>query len=154
MKSKTSSKKFHSDSIKKSVVIRRPRKAVWSKISNIIGLPTWAVGVKETKFLSKTKRGLGAIRLITFDDGNKVEEHVVSWKNNESFSYIAVRGLPLRGYHATFTITQYNEKSIRLTWESFFSSRKMHKKEFNEFVNVLSNFYFLSLMNLKKQLEK
>ena len=154
MKSKTSSKKFHSNSIKKSVVISRPRKVVWSKISNIIGLPTWAIGVNETKFLSKTKRGLGAIRLITFDDGNKVEEHVVSWKNNESFSYIAVMGLPLRGYHATFTITQYNKKSVRLTWESFFSSKKMYKNEFNEFVNTLSDFYLSSLKNLKKQLEK
>lgn len=128
MKSKTSLKKFHSNGIKKSVIIKRPRKVVWAKISNIIGLPTWAIGVKETKFLSKTKRGLCAIRLITFDDGNQVEEHVVSWKNNESFSYIAVRGLALRGYHATFTITQYGKKSVRLTWESLFSSKKNAKK--------------------------
>lgn len=146
--------KFYSGNIKKSIIIQTSAKSTWSKISNIIGLPTWVVGVKKTRFLSKTKRGLGAKRLLTFDDGNKVEEYVVSWKNNISFSYIAVSGLPLQGYHATLLIKKINKKSIRLTWESFFDSNKTSKHEFNEFVTTLGEFYFTSLQNLKKLLEK
>ena len=44
--------------------------------------------------------------------------------------------------------------SIDLEWESFFSSELMTKNEFTDFVEVLSNFYTMSLRNLKISMEK
>jgi len=116
-------------------------------------LPDWLIDVKKTVYLSKTKRGVGAIRNITFDDGNQIEEHVVAWNNKKSFSYIAVTGLPLRFYHATISIKP-QKKSTRVTWQSYFNSKKMTKKEFNEFVSFMGSFYQASLRNLKSKLEK
>ena len=43
---------------------------------------------------------------------------------------------------------------VKIEWESFFSSDLMGKKEFNDFVELLSNFYTLSLKNLKASMEK
>ena len=147
-------KSFHTGTVKKAIIIKKSKEKIWKKISNIIGLPTWVIDVKKTVFLSKTKRGIGAIRKLTFEDGNQIEEHVVGWKNGEYFSYIAVSGLPLRAYHATLSITSLGKHKSRLTWQSYFNSESMTKKEFNEFVSFLGEFYQKSLKNLKISLEK
>jgi len=151
---KPSTKKtYHSGMVKKSILINTSRDKVWKKVSNIVGLPEWLVDVKKTVYLSKKKRGVGAIRNITFDDGNQIEEHVISWNHKKSFSYIAVTGLPLRLYHATVSIERQTSKYTRVTWQSYFSSKKMTKQQFNEFVSFMNDFYKASLMNLKLKLE-
>ena len=97
----------HTGSVKKTITIKVSKDRVWRKISNITGLPTWVVDVKKTAhFFLKRRRDVGAIRLITFADGNTIEEHVVAWKNKEYFTYIATEGLPLRAYVATISIKQ------------------------------------------------
>ena len=151
---KTIPKSNHSGAVKKSILIKASRDKVWRKVSNIVGLPEWLIDVKKTVYLSKVKRGVGAIRNITFDDGNQIEEHVVAWDNKKSFSYLAVTGLPLRVYHATISIQPQTAKSTGVTWQSYFNSKKMTKKEFNEFVSFMGSFYQASLRNLKSKLEK
>lgn len=146
-------RQHHSGIVKKSIVIYSTAEKVWRKISNIVGLD-WVFDVKKTVYLSKTKRGIGAIRKLTFSDGNVVEEHVVGWKNGQYFSYIAVSGLPLRVYHATISIHPINKKSIRLSWQSYLNSDKMTRKEFSEFLSFMGTFYSSSLKNLKSKLEK
>ena len=147
-------KTYHSGMVKKSILINASRDKVWKKVSNIVGLPEWLIDVKKTVYLSKTKRGVGAIRNITFDDGNQIEEHVVAWDNKKSFSYIAVTGLPLRVYHATVSIQSQTIKSTRVTWQSYLNSKKMTKQQFEEFVSFMGSFYQASLKNLKSKLEK
>ena len=125
--SPTEEKGHHSGIVKKSVLIHASNDKVWEKISNIIGL-TWVLDVQKTVFLSKIKRGVGAIRKITFADGNNVEETIVGWDNKNYFSYIATRGLPLRSYHATISIMPLEKKVMKVSWQSFFNTEKMKKK--------------------------
>ena len=141
---------MNSGSVKKSVIIDAGIEKTWIKISKITKL-NWLQGQKSTKFLGEKKTGVGAKRLISFEDGSDVEEHIVGWKPKEYFSYIAVSGLPLEAYHATISIEKDNNKSVKVTWESFFASDST-KKEFDEFIEFLSNFYTQSLKNLKKEL--
>lgn len=145
-------KKFYTGTVKKSVSIKAPKEKVWKKISNIVGL-SWLEGQKRTIYLSKKKRSVGSIRKIFFENGDIVEEHIVGWKNNEYFSYIAVSGLPLRAYHATISMEQSGKNSVKITWQSYFNSEKMTRKEFSDFVKFLSGFYQNSLKNLKTSLE-
>ena len=140
---------MNSNSVKKSIIIDTDLDKAWSKISKIANLD-WVDGQISTKFLSDKKIGVGAKRLISFEDGSKVEEHVVGWKSKKYFSYIAVSGLPLEAYHATISIEKNNNKSVKVTWESYFAS-KSTKNEFDEFRKFLSNFYSKSLKNLKKE---
>ena len=147
-------KSYHSGMVKKSILIKASHDKVWKKVSNIAGLPEWLIQVKKTVYLSKKKRGVGTIRNITFDDGNQIEEHLVAWNNKKSFSYIAVTGLPLRVYHATISLLPQPTKSTRVTWQSYLNSKKMTKKQFNEFVSFMNEFYQASLKNLKLKLEK
>jgi hypothetical protein len=140
---------MNSGSVKKSVIIDTDLEKVWSKVSKIINLD-WLECQKSTKFLGEKKRGVGAKRLISFEDGSNVEEHIVGWKSKEYFSYIAVSGLPLDAYHATISIERNKRGSVKVTWESYFASNSA-KNEFEEFVMFLSNFYTQSLNNLKKR---
>ena len=140
---------MNSNSVKKSIIIDTDLDKAWSKISKIANLD-WLDGQISTKFLSEKKTGVGAKRLISFEDGSKVEEHVVGWKSKKYFSYIAVSGLPLEAYHATISIEKDNNKSVKVTWESYFAS-KSTKNEFDEFRKFLSNFYSKSLKNLKNE---
>ena len=147
-------KTFHTYSVKKIIIVNASKDRVWKKISNIVGLPLWVVDAKKTTYCSKKKRGVGAIRIITFADGNTIEEHVIAWKDREYFTYIATEGLPLRAYVATLSIKPKNKKITQITWQSYLNSKKMSKKQFMNFVSFLGTFYETSLENLKRNLEK
>lgn len=147
-------KTFHTGTVKKTITINASKDRVWRKISNIAGLPTWVVDVKKTTYLSKRKTGVGAIRLITLEDGNQIEEHVVAWRRGEYFTYIATKGLPLRAYVATISIKVKSKNTIQLTWQSYLNSEKMSEKEFLDFIVFMAAFYETSLENLKAYLEK
>ena len=147
-------KSFHTGTVKKTIKIKASKDNVWKKISNIVGLPTWVVDVKKTVYLSKKKTDVGAIRLITFEDGNQIEEHVVAWKKGEYFTYIATEGLPLRAYVATISIKPKSKNLVELTWQSYLNSEKMSEKEFLDFIVFMAAFYEASLENLKAILEK
>lgn len=151
---KIAKKTFHTEIVKKTIKIKASKDKVWRKISNIAGLPTWVVDVKKTTYLSKRKKDVGAIRLITFEDGNKIEEHIVAWKKGEYFTYIATEGLPLRAYVATISIKSKSKNLVELTWQSYLNSKKMSEKQFLDFVVFLGAFYETSLKNLKASLEK
>ena len=147
-------KSFHSGTIKKTITIKASKDKVWRKISNIVGLPSWLPDVTKTEYLSMRKKDVGAIRLITFADGNKIEEHIVAWEKGEYFTYVATEGLPLRAYVATISIKNKTKTNTQLTWQSYLNSQKMSEKEFLEFLVFMGSFYEASLENLKKLLEK
>ncbi len=142
---------METNSVKKSIKIKSDVDTTWNYLSKITTLD-WIEGEKSTKFLTNKKRGIGAVRVISFQDGSDVEEHIVGWSPKKYFSYIAISGLPVNAYHATISITKIND-SVKITWESYFSS-KSTKSEFNEFTKFLSQFYVTSLQNLKNLLEK
>ena len=146
-------KKFHSSTLKKSIRISTSPEKAWTNISKIAQLQ-WLDGIKSSKFLSEKTRGIGATRRISFLDGTIVKEIVVGWRPKNYFSYIAVSGLPLRGYHATISIINKKNRQVDVEWESFFSSKQMTNDEFNSFFRRLSDFYTESLKNLKNLLEK
>ena len=147
-------KSFHTGTVKKTININAPKDRVWRKISNIVGLPEWVVDVKKTDYLSRNRKGIGAIRNITFEDGNTIEEHVVAWKTGEYFTYIATEGLPLRAYVATISIKPKTRKTTQMTWQSYINSEKMSEKQFMEFLAFMGSFYQASLENLKRILER
>jgi uncharacterized protein YndB with AHSA1/START domain len=147
-------KMFQTGTIKKTITINAPKEKVWLKLSNIVGLSSWVLDVKKTTYLSKKRRGVGAVRRITFESGNVIEEHVIDWKNGEYFTYIATEGLPLRAYVATISIKPKNKKSVQITWQSYLNSNKMSTKQFSELLVDMRTFYQISLENLKMALER
>ena len=146
-------KSFHTGTVKKTIKINASKDKVWRKISNIVGLSSWLVDVEKTEYLSKKKKNVGAVRLITFADGTKIEEHIVAWSKGEYFTYVATDGLPLRAYVATISIKSKTRTITELTWQSYLNSQKMSEKQFLEFLVFMGAFYDASLENLKILLE-
>ena len=142
----------HAGLAKRSVMIKAGVETVWKKLSEITKLG-WLEEQKSTRFLSQKKYGVGAIRLISFEDGSDVEEHIVEWSPKKCFSYIAITGLPLLAYLATITMKKTNRSSVKVTWQSYFVSDKK-KKEFLEFSKFLNQFYIKSLHNLKSDIQR
>ena len=142
----------HAGSAKRSITIDADVETIWKKLSKITKLD-WLEEQKSSKFLSKKKYGVGAIRLISFEDGSDVEEHIVAWSPKKGFSYIAITGLPLLAYLATITMKKTNRSSVKVTWQSYFVSDKK-KKEFLEFSKFLNQFYTKSLQNLKLDIQR
>lgn len=136
-----------------ATTVNASKKSVWKEIGNIVGLPDWVVDVKKAEFLSKTKYGIGGARRLWFADGSIVDEYVTGWKDEQYLSYIATSGLPLRGYHATISITPRKNASYVL-WSSFLISEKTDRKQFEEFLSFMESFYSNSLRNLKAGIEK
>jgi len=141
----------HEGSAKRSVMVRASVEAVWKKLSKITKLD-WLEEQKSSKFLTQKKYGVGARRLISFEDGSDVEEHIVEWSPKKGFSYIAITGLPLLAYLATISMKKTSGNRVKVTWQSYFVSDKK-KKEFLEFSKFLSRFYSKSLQNLKSDIE-
>ena len=131
---KTGEKSFHTGTIEKIIKINTSKDKVWRKISNIVGLSSWLVDVKKTEYLSIKKKGVGAIRLITFGDKTEIEEHIVAWEKGEFFTYVATEGLPLRAYVATISIKKKTKTTTELTCRSYINSKKMTEKQFLEFL--------------------
>ena len=142
----------HVGTAKRSVIIKASVETVWKKLSKITKLD-WLEEQKSSKFLSQKKYGVGAIRLISFEDGSDVEEHIVEWSPKKCFSYIAITGLPLLSYLATISMKKDASGRVKVTWQSCFVSDKK-KKEFLEFSKFLSQFYLKSLQNLKSDIER
>ena len=142
----------HAGTAKRSVVINTNIETAWKKLSKITKLD-WLEEQKSSKFLSQKKYGVGAIRLISFEDGSDVEEHIVNWFPKKSFSYIAITGLPLLAYFATISMKKMSGGKVKVTWESYFISDKK-KKEFLEFSKFLNQFYSKSLQNLKSYIQR
>ena len=105
--------KKHAGSAKRSVMIKVSVETVWKKLSKITKLG-WLEEQKSTKFLSQKKHGVGAIRLISFEDGSNVEEHIVWWSPKEGFAYIAITGLPLLAYLATISMKKASMAGSKL----------------------------------------
>ena len=142
----------YTGSAKRSVIINADVEKIWKKLSKITKLD-WLEEQKSSKFLSQKKYGVGAIRLISFEDGSDVEEHIVEWSPKKGFSYIAITGLPLLAYLATITMKKTNRDNVKVTWQSYFVSDKK-KKEFLEFSKFLNQFYSKSLHSLKLDIER
>ena len=144
--------KKHAGSAKRSVMIKTNVETVWKKLSKITKI-SWLEEQKSTKILLQKKYGVGAIRLISFEDGSNVEEHIVEWYPKKGFSYIAITGLPLLAYLATISMKKTSGGRVKVTWQSYFISNKK-KKEFLEFSKFLNQFYTKSLRNLKSDIER
>ena len=142
----------HEGTAKRSVVIKASIETVWKKLSSITKLD-WLEEQKSSKFLTRKKYGVGARRLISFEDGSNVEEHVVEWSPKKGFSYIAITGLPLLAYLATISMKKMSGGRVKVTWQSYFVSDKK-KKEFLEFSKFLNQFYAKSLKNLKSDIQR
>ncbi len=136
--------------------IRATRQDAWGVLGDITSMTAWAPGVIRVDIVTDGRKaaGVGATRIVVFDDGRSIRERVTSWDDGRGFSYAATDGLPLSLYAATLAIGEApGGDRIQITWESSLEGKGMTEGEFAGLLAEMGRFYEASLANLKRLLE-
>ena len=147
-------KEFHTGVVKRSVVVHASPQRVWKILSDISNLPKWIIGIKKCVITSKKKKGIGAIRLITFQDGSLLEEQIVTWNPGKSFSYIATGKTPLRAYFATLSVKHLGKSLTKITWSGYLGTERITERSFQKTFSEYDTLYKNSISKLKSLIAK
>jgi carbon monoxide dehydrogenase subunit G len=147
-------REFHNGTITRSVTVHASQKKVWRTLSDISNLPKWIVGIKKCVITSKKKSGIGAVRLITFQDGTLLEEQIVLWNPPRSFSYMATGKTALRAYFATLSVVSLGKNITKITWSGYLGTNKTSQHSFKKTLLEYDALYKNSISKLKTLIEE
>ncbi len=142
----------HTDRISHDITINAESNIVWQRLRDIRSMKDWAVGVTDVKYTTTKRFGVGAGRVIVFENADDVEEYMIQW-SRFSFTYIATRGLPLCAYMASINVIDESDHT-RVNWQSFLKSEDTTRSKFDKTVKDMKMFYQDSLAKLKSELER
>jgi mxaD protein len=148
-------RRFLNGTVTRSVDVHVSPQRVWRRLSDIGNLASWIVGIKKCVITSRKRRGVGATRLITFQDGFKIEEQIVTWNSGKSFSYLVIgKNLPFRAYFATLSIKSLGRNSTKITWAGYIGTSNFTKSKFKKTITEYDSLYKNSLPRLKSLIEQ
>jgi len=113
-------------SVSKTIGIDAPAAVVWDKVKDFNALNIWHPAVAKTDILAGENNKVGAVRLLTLNDGGTIEEDLTAWDDTGmTFSYIIVESvLPVSDYEATLTVEATSNTSTKVTWSASFNAGK------------------------------
>jgi len=148
-------RQFLNGMVTRSVDVHVSPQRAWRRLSEIGNLARWIVGIKKCVITSKKRKGVGATRLITFQDGSVIEEQIVIWNSSNSFSYLVIgKNLPFRAYFATLSIKPLGKNLTKVTWSGYIGTNNVTKSKFNQTISKYDLLYKSSLPRLKLLIEK
>lgn len=148
-------RQFLNGMVTRSVDVHVSPQRAWRRLSEIGNLARWIVGIKKCVITSKKRKGVGATRLITFQDGSVIEEQIVIWNSSNSFSYLVIgKNLPFRAYFATLSIKPLGKNLTKITWSGYIGTNNVTKSKFNQTISKYDLLYKSSLPRLKLLIEK
>jgi mxaD protein len=109
--------------VKDSIEINAPADKVWAKVGNF-GDASWLPGIAKTELVEGKADAVGAKRLLTLEDGGKVNEILTSY-DAEGMSLkfeITESVLPLREFGATIKVESAGDKAV-VTWRTMFKRK-------------------------------
>jgi mxaD protein len=109
--------------VKDSIEINAPADKVWATVGNF-GNVSWLPGIAKTEMVEGKADEVGAKRVLTLEDGGKVNETLTSY-DAESMTMkfeITESVLPLREFGATIKVEAAGDKSI-VTWRTMFKRK-------------------------------
>jgi len=141
----------YAGAVARRVTVRQTPRTAWRALSDITGMSGWADGVASCTALAGPRRGMGARRLVRFEDGRRIEEHFTEW-GPRSYTYAAVSGLDLRAYVATMSVGP-SRRGCTITWRSYMASGQTTRARFEAARSGMGDFYSASLRALAGILE-
>lgn len=146
---------FLNGTVTRSVVVHVSPQKAWRRLSEIGNLARWIVSIKKCVITSKKRKGVGATRLITFNDDSVIEEQIVIWNSGKSFSYLVIgKNLPFRAYFATLSIRPLGKNLTKVTWSGYIGTKNVTKSQFKKTISTYDLLYKNSLPRLKSLMEQ
>ena len=133
-----------------AVTINAPAAKVWSKVSNFNDLGAWHPAIKSTEIVSGMNNKVGAVRLLTLQDGGTIKEKLLAYKaKSKTFQYAILEGvLPVSDYVSSLTVKADGKDKSVVVWDGSFK----HKDGSDDAtaVKTMTSVYRGGLDNLKK----
>lgn len=106
----------------KSVELNQSADVVWKKVADFSDLGAWHPAVAKTEIVSGKSDHAGAKRVLTLQDGGKINETLTAYNQNaKAYSYKITDGvLPVSGYASTITVHTNGVGKSVVVWESHF----------------------------------
>jgi mxaD protein len=146
--------------VRKTIVINAPADKVWAAASNFDGLNTWHPAVAKDVIVDGTNNTVGAVRLLTLQDGGTIKEKLLAFDAAEHrFRYAIVEGvLPVSHYTASFAVKSVDSGNASVTWSGRFKRKDLGPTPANNAddktaVDTIQGVYQAGLDNLKKVVE-
>lgn len=146
--------------VKESVEINASADKVWGLVGNFGDLGSWHPAIAKTDITSGNKDEVGATRVLTLQDGGKINETLTARDaSSMTIKYeITESVLPLREYSATIVVQAKDGKTV-VTWKSMFKRKDpAHEPKAGEddktAKDTITSIFKTGLENLKKVSEK
>lgn len=114
-------------SVEERVTIQAPANQVWSKVNNFGDLGAWHPAVAKTEIISGTNNKVGAVRLLTLQDGGKIKETLTAYNNAVmTYSYVINEGvLPVSHYASTIQVRSLDASTSEVVWKGSFNRKDL-----------------------------
>ena len=143
--------------VTESVTLNAPADKVWLKINNFGDLGAWHPAVKTTEIQSGENNKVGAIRLLTLQDGGTIKEKLLAYNDKKkSFSYSILEGvLPVSNYKSSITVKAGKNNTSTVEWKGKFKRKDLGDtpaagQDDATATKTMSTVYRAGLDNLKK----
>lgn len=137
-------------SVREEVSISAPAAKVWSTVSNFNDLGAWHPAVKSTEIVSGENNKVGAVRLLTLQDGGTVKEKLLAYKaKGKTFKYSILESVfPVSDYVSSVTVKADGKDKSLIVWEGTFKHKQ--GSDDDTAVKTMTSVYRGGLDNLKK----
>jgi mxaD protein len=114
-------------SVEEHVTVNAPASQVWSKINNFGDLGAWHPAVAKTEIISGENNKVGAIRLLTLQDGGTIHEQLTAYNDAAmTYSYVIKEGvLPVSHYASTIQVMPLDANTSEVIWKGTFKRKDL-----------------------------
>jgi mxaD protein len=146
--------------ITQTIAIDASAAKVWKTAKDFDSLNTWHPAVAKDAIVEGTNNTVGAVRLLTLQDGGTIKEKLLSYDPaGHKFKYAIVEGvIPVSNYTSTFVVTSAGKGKATVTWSGRFQRKNLadnpaDNENDKTATDAITGVYKSGLDNLKKVVE-
>lgn len=100
------------ETIKRTISIDASREAVWAALANFQAVGDFHPYITNVDLITANNGGLGSKRKCYFNDGSTIDEEIIDWRVDESYTVDASNfSLPFKSLHGTLGVDTVNGKT-------------------------------------------
>jgi mxaD protein len=146
--------------VTQTIAIDASAAKVWKAAKDFDSLNTWHPAVAKDAIVEGTNNTVGAVRLLTLQDGGTIKEKLLSFDAaGHKFKYAIVEGvIPVSNYTSTFVVTSAGKGKATVTWSGRFQRKNLgdspaDNENDKAATDAITGVYKSGLDNLKKVVE-
>ncbi|HEY7986287.1 MAG TPA: SRPBCC family protein [Methylophilaceae bacterium] len=143
--------------VEESIQIKAPVDKVWAKVSNFNDLGAWHPAIKSTEITSGENNKVGAMRLLTLQDGGTIKEKLLAYNSKKmTFKYTIIESvLPVTSYVSSVTVVADKDNTSKVIWKASFKRKDLSNKpaagqDDETAKKTITGIFHAGLDNLKK----